>query len=114
MAKKRKRRPFRRPNPQQRTEDAARKQNRLQSAAQSLLSTRTPEQIKQEVAAREWELSEADRLAQLEPSPGNLSRYRFALEQHEVAVAAMRLAASWSGPAEELVAAERPVESPAG
>jgi hypothetical protein len=103
MAKKRKRRPFRRPNPQQRTEDAARKQTRLQAAAQSLLSTRTPEQLRQEVSAREWDLGEADRLAQLEPNPANLSRYRFALEQHEVALAAMRL-----------VADERGVESQVG
>jgi hypothetical protein len=113
MAKKRKRRPFRRPNPQQRTEDAARKQTRLQSAAQSLLSTRSAEQIKQEVAAREWDLAEADRLAQLEPNPANLSRYRFALEQHEVAVAALRIAAGWSREAGEAAAEERPVESPA-
>ena len=114
MAKKRKRRPFRRPNPQQRTEDAARKQTRLQAAAQSLLSTRSPEQIRQEVATREWELEEADRLAQLEPNPANLSRYRFAREQHEVAVTAMRLAASWTSEDGQAAVEGRAVETPAG
>jgi hypothetical protein len=114
MAKKRKRRPFRRPNPQQRTEDAARKQTRLQSAAQSLLSSRSPEQIKQEVAAREWELEEADRLAQLEPNPANLSRYRFALEQHEVAVTALKISSTWSRDDGEVGVEARAVETPVG
>lgn len=91
MARKTKRRVYRRPRPQQRTEDAAQKQQRLDAAARSLLATRSAEQLRLELSEREWQLAEADRLAQLEPNPANLSRYRFARSQHEAAVAAVAL-----------------------
>ena len=92
MARKPTRRQFRRPRPQQRTEDAASSRRRLEAAAQSLLSTTTAEQLSQELSAREWRLTEADRVVQLDPNPGNLSRYRFARSQYEAAQAAVGIA----------------------
>jgi hypothetical protein len=94
MAKKAKRRPFRRWKPQQRTEDAALERGRMEAAAESLLATRTPEQLKQELSERQWLLDEADRAAQLEPNPANLSRYRLARSQYNTAQVAMELLAS--------------------
>lgn len=91
MARKTKRRPFRRPRPQQRTEDAADNRRRLEAAAQSLLATRTDEQLGQELSQRQWLLEEADRIAQMDPNPANLSRYRFARSQYEVAEAAVTI-----------------------
>src|SRR6266516_4687119 len=94
MARRLKRRPFRRPTQQQRTEDTAHKQRRLEAAAQSLLETRTPEQLNREVAEREYLLAEADRVAQLDPNPANLSNYRFARSQFEAAQTALQLSNS--------------------
>lgn len=91
MAKRPKRRPFRRPNPQQRTEDAAHKQRGLEMAANSLLATRTPEQLRAELTQREWLLTEADRMAQLDPNPANLARYRSAASQFEAAQLALTM-----------------------
>ena len=93
MARRQKRRPFRRPI-QQRTEDTAHQQRRLEAAAQSLLETRTPEQLMREVAERESLLAEADRVAQLDPNPANLSNYRFARSQFEAAQAALQISNS--------------------
>ena len=90
MARKAKRRYFR-PRPQQRTEDAAQKQRAVESAARALLAGRTPEQIRQELADREMLLAEADREAQLDPSPLNLSRYRSAFSDVEAARAALAM-----------------------
>ena len=89
MARKMKRRVFRRPRPQQRTEDAAHKQQRLDADAQSLLATRTAEQVRRELSEREWLLEQADRDAQLDPSPAKLSRYRVARSDYEIAQAAV-------------------------
>ena len=93
MGKKPKRRVFRRPSPQQRTEDAAREQQRLDAAAQALLGAMPADQLAGELQAREWLLTEADRVAQLDPNPMNLSRYRYARSQYDVARAALALAA---------------------
>src|SRR5213078_2557686 len=77
MGRKPQRRTFRRPPPQQRSEDTAREQQRLTAAAESLVATSSPEQIRATLQEREWQLTEADRIAQLDPSPANLSRYRY-------------------------------------
>lgn len=97
MARRTKRRPFRRPRPQQRAEDTAFKQQRLEAAAQSLMGTRTVEQLRQELSEREWLLAEADRVAQLDPNPNNLFRYRSARSEYEAArLAVQRLSSSVS------------------
>ncbi|MCC7105684.1 MAG: hypothetical protein IT307_11110 [Chloroflexi bacterium] len=90
MARKTKRRPFRRPTTQQRADDSAYKRQQLESAAHVLLATRSPEQLRVEVSEREWQLAEADRIAQLDPSPANLTRYRSAQSQYEAARIAMQ------------------------
>lgn len=91
MARKTKRRPFRRPNPRQRTEDAAEKQRSLEAAAQSLLASRSPDQLRVELGELEMLLDEADRAAQLDPSPMNLARYRRARAEHEAARVALEM-----------------------
>ena len=92
MAKRAKRRPFfRRPNPQQRNEEAARDQQRLRSAARDLAGSMTDEQLTGELAMREWRLEEADRMAQMEPGPGTLARYRASRFECEAARAAVEL-----------------------
>ena len=93
MPRKKKRRTFFRPRPQQRVEDAAEKRHRLQSAARVLLTTVPAEHLPRELAEREWLLGEADRTAQLEPSSVNLSRYRFAQTQYDIARVAVELGA---------------------
>jgi hypothetical protein len=92
MARKTKRRPFRPARPQQRSEDTAQRQRQLESAAQSLLSTRSPAQLQSELVDRETLLAEADQAAQLDPSPANLSRYRIARSEHEAARLAVDIA----------------------
>jgi hypothetical protein len=91
MGKKPRRRTYRRPSPQQRSEDTAREEQRLNAAAQSLLSTTGAEELQAELQRREWLLAEADRAAQFDPNPANLSRYRFARSQFDVARAALAL-----------------------
>jgi hypothetical protein len=91
LARRKQRRPFRRFQPQQRAEDASQKQHRLESAARGLLSNRTPEQLQSELSDRELLLEEADRAAQLDPSPENLSRYRVANFDHQVVQLAVRI-----------------------
>jgi hypothetical protein len=91
MAKKPRRRQFRRPNPRQRNEDAIHQQRGLEAAAQALLASRTPEQIRLELAEREALLAEADQAAQLDPNPANLARYRFAVSQHQAARVALEM-----------------------
>ena len=93
MAKRGKRRPFvRRPNPQQRNEEAARDQQRLNTAARDLAGMMNAEQLSGELAVREWRLEEADRMAQLEPGPGTLARYRASRFECDAARAAVELA----------------------
>lgn len=91
MGRRPQRRPFRRPSPQQRSEDAARDREQLNADAQRLLATSSPEQLRAMLQEREWLLGEADRAAQLEPNPINLSRYRFARSQVEIARAALAM-----------------------
>ena len=92
MGRKPQRRTFRRPSPQQRTEDAAAVRQRLDSAARSLLATNTDEQLRAELQESEWQLTEADRAAKFDPNPVNLSRYRYARTQYDVARAALDIA----------------------
>jgi hypothetical protein len=73
----------------QRSEDAAHKQHVLQTAANALVANRTPDQLRDDLLEREGLLAEADRVAQLDPNPANLSRYRFAHSQVEAARAAL-------------------------
>ena len=89
MGRKPVRRTYRRPSPQQRTEDAAQDQQRLDAAARSLLASYSPEQLGAVFREREFLLAEADRLAQFDPNPGNLSRYRFARAQFDAARVAL-------------------------
>jgi len=92
MARKTRRRPFRRPNPQQRKEDLAAEQRRLENAAQALLASRSPEQLRRELEEREMLLAEADQAAQFNPNPINLARYRNAASEHQAARVAVQLA----------------------
>ena len=93
MAKRGKRRPFvRRPNPQQRNEESARDQQRLRTAARDLVGAMSTEQLSGELAIREWRLQETDRMAQLEPGPGTLARYRASRFECEAARAAIEIA----------------------
>jgi hypothetical protein len=94
MARRTKRRPFRRPAPQRRSEDDAQKQRRLDAAAEGLMATRSAEQIEAHLADCELLLAEADRAAQLDPSPDNLARYRRAQSDFETAQAAHKLASN--------------------
>ena len=93
MAKKAKRRPFRRPNPQQRNEEAAYRQRNIESAARDLLVNYSPEQLRLELSDRELRLADADRAAQMDPNPINLARYRYAFSEAEAARMALRLVA---------------------
>ena len=56
MARKKKRRTYFRSRPQQRTEDANEQRHRLESAARSLLASRSEEQLRRELSEREWQL----------------------------------------------------------
>lgn len=91
MAKRSKRRPIRR-RPQDRSEEIANKQRWMDAAARGLLHSRTDDQLKSELSDRELLLGEADRTAQLEPTPSNLARYRDARMQFEAAQRAVQLA----------------------
>ena len=91
MPKKGKRRPFKR-RPQDRSEDVANQQRRTEAAARSLLGSRTPDQLRSELADRQLLLDEADRAAQLDPNPANLTRYRAARSEMEAARRAVQLA----------------------
>ena len=91
MARKTKRRTFRRPRPQQRAEDQAQKRQAVESAARALLARSGPDSVPQVLADCELLLEEADRVAQLEPNPMNLARYRAAQNDLQAARAAMAL-----------------------
>ena len=91
MPKKTKRRPFKR-RPQDRSEDIANQQRWTEAAARSLLGSRTPDQLRAELADRELLLDEADRAAQLDPNPINLARYRTARTELQVARRAVQIA----------------------
>lgn len=91
MASRGKRRPIRR-RPQQRTEDAADVQRSLDMAARNVLRVVTsPAQLESELHDRELMLEEADRLAQLDPSPDNLRRFRAARAERDAFSRALQL-----------------------
>ena len=92
MGRKPQRRSFRRPSPQQRTEDANATKQRLDSAARALLASGTGEQVQVELQERAWQRTGADRAAQFDPNPVNLSRYRYARTRYDAAVAALETA----------------------
>jgi hypothetical protein len=64
----------------------------MDAAARSLLSTRDAGQLRSELHDRELLLAEADQLAQTDPSPVNLARYREARAMVDVARKALQLA----------------------
>lgn len=71
--------PRRRPPPRRRRdqpEEPGGAQRAVDAAARSLLATRDPMQLRSELHDREQMLEEADRMAQLDPSPMHLARYR--------------------------------------
>lgn len=84
------RRPVRR-RPQDRTEEIAGMQRAMDGAARTLLAGRSPDQLRSELYDRELLLDEADRDAQLDPSPANLARFRSARTQVQVAKRAIEL-----------------------
>ncbi len=90
MPKKTKRRPFKR-RPQDRSEEIANQQRRMEAAARSLLGTRSPDQLRAEMVDRETLLDEADRAAQMEPNPVNLARYRNARTELQAARRAVQM-----------------------
>ena len=93
MAKKPKRRPIRR-RPEDRTEEIAAQRRWLDNTARSMLDGRSPDQLRSELHDRELLLMEADREAQLDPSPVTLARYRAARSQVEAAKRAVEMAMS--------------------
>jgi hypothetical protein len=64
----------------------------VDAAARSLLSTRDAGQLRSELHDRELLLAEADQLAQTDPSPVNLARYREARSMVDVARKALQMA----------------------
>ena len=93
MAKKPKRRPIRR-RPEDRTEEIAAQRRWLDNTARNLADGRSPDQLRSELHDRELLLLEADRAAQLDPSPVNLAQYRAARTQVEAARRAVEMATS--------------------
>ena len=91
MARKPKRRPIRR-HPQDQTEHRIAEQRRLDMAAYGLLNGRSPDQLQSELHDRELLLTEADRVAQMDPSPVNLANYRAARSQVQAARRAIEIA----------------------
>src|SRR3954471_13646790 len=96
VPKKPKRRPVRR-RPQDRTEDIAAQRRWLDNAARGLLDGRSTDQLRSDLHDRELLLMEADRAAQMDPSPVNLANYRAARSQVEAARRAVEMAASPGG-----------------
>lgn len=93
MPKKPKRRPIRR-RPQDRSEEINAQRRWLDATARGMLDGRSPDQLRSELHDRELLLLEADRAAQLDPSPANLAGYRAARAQVEAARRAVELASS--------------------
>ena len=91
MPKKQRRRPVRRRRPDN-DGDAADNLRRMDAAAQTLVRSASPDQLRSELSDRELLLDEADRAAQLEPNASNLARYRAARSQRDVARRAVQLA----------------------
>jgi hypothetical protein len=93
VPKKPKRRPIRR-RPQDRTEEINAQNRWLDNAARGMLDGRTADQVRSELHDRELILLEADRAAQMDPSPGNLASFRAARSQVEAARRAVEIANS--------------------
>ena len=93
MPKKPKRRPIRR-RPQDRTEEIAAQKRWLDNTARGLLDGRSPDQLRSDLHDRELLLMEADRAAQMDPSPGNLASFRAARSQVEAARRAVEMAST--------------------
>ena len=63
----------------------------MDGAARTLLAGRTADQLRSELYDREMLLEEADRAAQMDPSPANLARFRSARTQVDVARRAIEI-----------------------
>lgn len=89
------RKPRRRPPPRRRRDQPAENegaQRAIEAAARSLLAQRDPVQLRSELHDRELLLEEADRIAQLDPNPASLARYREARAMVDIARRAVALA----------------------
>jgi hypothetical protein len=93
VPKKPKRRPIRR-RPQDRTEEITAQRRWVDNIARDMMNGRSPDQLRSELHDRELLLMEADRAAQMDPSPVNLANYRAARSQVDAARRAVELAAS--------------------
>ena len=93
MPKKPKRRPVRR-RPQDRTEEINAQRRWLDTTARGMMDGRTPDQLRSELHDRELLMLEADRLAQMDPSPVNLASFRAARSHVEAARRAVELAST--------------------
>jgi hypothetical protein len=98
MPKKPKRRPIRR-RPEDKTEEIAAQRRWLDNTARNMMDGRSADQLKSELYDRELILLEADRAAQMDPSPVNLAQYRAARTQVEAAKRAVEMAVI-AGPGE--------------
>ena len=91
MPRKPKRRPVRR-QPQDRTEELNAQRRWLDATARSMSDGKSIEQLRSDLHDRELLLLEADRAAQMDPSPVNLAQYRAARTQVEAARRAVEMA----------------------
>lgn len=80
--------------PRDRGEENAERDRRMDSAARGLLAGRSLDQLTADLHDRTLLLEEADRIAQLDPSPANLSRYRDARAQVDTVRRALQMAGS--------------------
>jgi hypothetical protein len=97
MAKKPKRRPIRR-QPQDRTEEINAQRRWLDNMARTMIEGRSTAQLRSDLHDRELLLLEADRAAQMDPSPVNLAQFRAARSQVEAARRAVELSATSVAP----------------
>lgn len=86
-----KRRTYRKFRPNRPTEDNGREQQEIERAARALAATLGPSDLESECANRAVRLDEADRAAQMDPSPANLASFRHAQREFKAAEAARRL-----------------------
>lgn len=91
MAKHAKRRTYRKFRPTRPTDDDGRSQQALIAAAQALVSKMSPEELQREYSDCGLRLEEADRQAQMEPSPPNLARFRAMRQEYATLEAALAL-----------------------
>jgi hypothetical protein len=93
VPKKPKRRPIRR-RPQDRTEEVNAQRRWIDNTARGLMDGRSPDQLRSDLHDRELLLLEADRAAQMDPSPVNLANFRAARSQVEAARRAVEMAST--------------------